>query len=521
VLLIACSNVANLLTARAAAREREMALRISIGAGRGRLLQQLLVESALIASTACLLAVLFAAMTAPVIIGLLAPADQPVYLDLQITWQVLAFVGAMATLTTILFGLLPALRASSASPMVALKAAGARLSSRIGLLRPLVAAQVAFSLAVLFLAGLLLMSFTRLTRIDTGFDRSGLALITIGGQDKRQDPARARVLEQEILERVRAVPGVSAASFSAWALFEGSGWSTSIRIPGRAPDTREEVYYLEVSPGFIRTMGIRFLDGRDFTPRDAEPEHPTAVLVNETFRRRYFPEERAIGRRFGRPEERETLAQQEIVGLVGDAKYRDLREAVPPTVYVPLRGVRLETGTTLEVRSKARIDLLVSQLRMQLARVDPSVKITGVAQQSTLIDNTLLRERLLALLSGFFGVVSLVLAVVGLYGVLSYSVVQRTREIGIRIALGARRPSIMRTVLADVAFVTGLGLVIGLAVGIGLARYVRTILFEVTPYDVGSLLLPVAILLAAAILAAVVPARRATRIAPIEALRQD
>jgi predicted permease len=520
VLLIACSNVANLLMARGAAREREMALRISIGAGRGRLLQQLLVESGLVAGFACALAALFATVAAPVIVSMLGAPEAPVYLELTPDWRLLGFVVATAVTAALLFGLTPALRASNVSPIAALKATGGRTSSRGQVLRPLLAAQVAFSLTILFIAGLLTVSFTRLTRIELGFDKSGLTLVTIASSSNEDNPAVKRVVVEQIRDRVRGVPGVSAASLSRWALFDGSGWSTEIRIPGRPPDTTE-VYYLEVSPGFIDAMGIPLRDGRDLVTRDAEPQEPRPVLVNEAFARRYFPEERAIDRQFGRVADHDSLVAQQIVGVVGDAKYRDLRRPVPPTVYVPLEGTSRFKGMTLQIRSSSHPSLLVSAVRRVLQQVQPLLEISEVRNQAALVDNTLLKERLLALLSGFFGVVSLALAVIGLYGVLSYSVVQRTREIGIRMALGAPRRAVIRSVLTDIAVVIGAGLVVGVGGGMVLARFVRAILYEVTPYDVTSIALPLFVLLAAAVAAAVPPARCATRVDPIEALRYE
>jgi putative ABC transport system permease protein len=526
VLLIASSNVANLLIARAAAREREMALRMSIGAGRARLIQQLLTESVILSAIACALGVLFAALAAPAIVRMLSPSDLPVYLELSPGWRLIGFLATVVTATSLLFGLTPAMRASGATPIVALKTLGSRVAGRIGLLRPLVAAQVAFSLAVLFVAGLLVTSFARLTTMDTGFTKSGITLLKIWsdelGDRERANLASVHALVRPALDRVRALPSIQAAAFSFWGLFEGSAWSSIIRLPGRQTDPRE-VYYLEVSPGFMQTMGIRLVAGRDFTDRDMEhrvaaPDDPAPVLVNEAFVARYFPGERPVGRRFERLRGKNPAVGQDIVGIVANAKYRDLRESSLPVVYLPMTGLN---GKTLEVRSEASPEALASVIRTELARIDPDVKIVQVMEQATLIDNTLLRERLLALLSGFFGLVSLALAVIGLYGVLSYSVVQRTPEIGIRRALGARTPAVVRAVLADILSVTALGLAIGLTGGLSLARFVRSLLYEVTPYDAVSIALPVAILLVAAIAAAILPLRRALRVDPIVALRYE
>ncbi len=526
VLLIACSNVANLLTARAAARDREMALRLSIGAGRGRLIQQMLIESALMSATACALGLLFAEVAAPAIIGMLAPASAPVYLEIRVSWRLIAFVGSIVALTSLLFGLGPALRASAAAPVTALKAVGGRVIGRAGILRPLIATQVAFSLTVVFLASLLVGSFVRLTTIDMGFTRSGITLFKIWsdelGEREDRQPAAVNALASQVLDGVRRMPSVDAASLSFWGLFEGSAWSSLVKIPGRQQDT-QDVYYLEVSPGFMHTMGIRLLDGRDLLQSDidqytAATQGPIAVIVNEAFARRYFAGEQPLGRLFERIVGRGPAERQQIVGVMANAKYRDVRERDWPTVYLPARGLN---GKTLQVRSTADPELLTRQIRLELTRIDPAIKVTNVMQQATLVDNTLLRERLLALLSGFFGVVSLVLAVIGLYGVLTYSVVQRTREIGIRIALGARQGTVMRSVVTDILLVTVVGVVLGLAGGLGLAQFVRALLFEVTPLDAASIGVPVVVLLAAAIVAAIPPARRAARVDPIEALRYE
>jgi len=525
VLLIACSNVANLLTARAAARDREMALRLSIGAGRWRLAQQLLVESGLMGLLACVLGVVFAFVAAPAIVGMLAPATEPVYLELEFNWRVFAFLVVTLTGTTALFGLVPALRASSFSPGDALKAAGARVGRRLGLLRPLVVTQVAFSLSVIFVATLLVGSFVHLANVDTGFISAGLALVNIDSNElserEKQVPGSTQAVADDILAQARQVDGVQSSSMSGWALFAGSGWSSYVALPGRQSDFFE-VYFLEVSPAFMRTMGIRLLDGRDLGPADMRPENPatpTSVIVNETFAKRYLSEGGVIGRSFNRLLGSSSMQPESVVGLVADAKYRDLRQPAPPTVYLPLQhGVG---RMTLQVRSAFSPDALAARLRPMLARIHPSLKISEVVPQATLIDNTLLKERLLALLSGFFGLVSLVLAAVGLYGVLSYSVVQRKREIGIRLALGAQPAVVVRSVIGELALLTSAGLAAGLVCGILLARFVNTLLFEVSAYDLASLAVPVIVLLVAAGLAAVPPALRAARVEPTEALRYE
>ncbi|PYQ01967.1 MAG: hypothetical protein DMF82_17640 [Acidobacteria bacterium] len=312
------------------------------------------------------------------------------------------------------------------------------------------------------------------------------------------------------------MPAVRSGSLSGWGLFSGSRWTSSIRVPGRDVDAVEP-HYLAVSPGFFATMGLRLLAGRDFEPRDAEPEAPTAVVVNETFARRCFPGESPLGRHFFRVN-REKLDDQEIVGLARDAKYFSLREAIPPTVYVPHRDDR---GATIELRTTADPAVLVGFLRPEIGRIDAALRVDEVTTQATLVDDTIVSERLLALLSGFFAVVALVLAAVGLYGVLSYAVARRTKEIGIRLALGARSAAVVRLVVGDVALLVASGLAGGVAVGLLLARYLASLLFEVRPSDFWSLALPLSWLLLATALAALPAAARAVRIDPTVALRYE
>ncbi|MPY87819.1 MAG: FtsX-like permease family protein [Luteitalea sp.] len=523
VLLIASSNVANLLIARAAAREREMSLRLSIGAGRGRLIQQVLVESALLASVACVLGLLIAAIVGPAIVNMLAPSTDPAYLDLRLDWRVLAFAGGIGLMTTVLFGLPSALRASSVAPMGALKGTGGRVTARLTL-RPLLALQVGFSLVVLFVASLLLLSFLRLTRVDPGFSQDRVLLLSLDTSAIGEDQEKARAALQ-LLDRVQQMPAVDGAALSQWALFEGSAWTNSIRIPGREPEAFEP-FFLSISPGYLETMRMRLLEGRTFTPRDIEPDQPTAVIVNQAFARRFFDTTHVVGRSFGRPVSgeaakssvvRDGLLPQEIVGVIADAKYGNLRDPAPPTAYVPLRGLG-----TLHVRAASEDPLALAPiLQREIPRALPALRVTNVTLQSTLIANSILSERLLALLSGFFAIVGLLLAAIGLYGVLSYAVVQRTREIGIRVALGARPIIVIRTVLAHILSVMALGIIAGLGGGLFLSRFVEAVLYEVQPLDALSLALPVCGLLVVAVLAAVPPARRAARVDPVVALRYE
>ena len=516
LLLIACSNVANLFLARGAAREREMGLRVSIGAGRKRLIQQVLIESGMLAVAACAIGLAFAFLVGPAIVHLLSTSENPAYLELRLDAGAAAFAAGLCGLTVILFGLAPALRASNVSPNNALKKAGGTLSRTHGILRPLIAFQVGFSFIVLFVSGLLLISFRKLVTLDTGFDKSGVILFEIEALDLREEKA-GRAPGLQLLDRMRGLPGVRSASLSAWPLFRGWGWKGGVRIPGREPELFEP-HFLAVSPGFFETMRIKLLDGREFEARDSEPEAPSAAIVNQAFARMCFPGEQALGRRLDQLMTRDSRKTLEIIGVVGDAKYRDLREPPPPTVYIPLRAIN---GTTLEVRTALDPLSMAAAWRDEIERVHPAFHVSDITLQSTWIDNVLIRERLLALLSGFFAIVALVLAGVGLYGVLSYSVVQRTKEIGIRVALGAQPSSVVRLVVTQVIVVALLGLGAGIAGGYGLAQFLATLLFEIQPSDFVAVALPLGFLLSAAALAALPPALRATRLDPLAALRHE
>jgi predicted permease len=373
----------------------------------------------------------------------------------------------------------------------------------------LLAAQVGFSFTVLFTGGLLLLSFYTLSTLDLGFFRSGIVFFELEGLGERGQPAAL-----QLLDRVRQFPGVQAAGYSVWALLNDNRWIDYVRSPGRAVSGK--AFNLSVSPGFFETIGIRLLDGRGFVTRDLDPK-ASAVVVNEAFARRFFPGQSVLGKQFDRSGGRTQADLSEIVGLVHDAKYDEIRGAPPPTIYMPLRG---QGGVTLTVRA-ADAGRIAPLLRQEILRANPSVRVSRVMLQSTLIDNLLVRDRVLALLSGFFGVVALLLVAIGSYGVLSYSVVQRTKEIGIRMALGARGVQVVRLVISEMAVVVAVGVIAGLAGGFGLGRYVTSLLFEVKPGHVATVVLPLLGLMLGCLLATLPPTFRAVRLNPVVALRQE
>lgn len=514
VLLIAGSNVANLFLARAAAREHEMALRLSIGAGRSRLIQQVLIESALVAGAACALGLLFAAVAAPAVVDMLASADDPVYLDLRLDWRLAAVAGALALLTTALFGLAPAVRASGVAPIGALKSGRGRVA-RASAMRPFVAVQVAFGLVVLFVGSLLVLSFARLSSVNPGFSTSDVLLLSLEAV-QRTEPQQQRDALFEVLDRLRSVPGVQAASSAEFTAL-GRAWTYNIPVPGSEHDTIEATM-APVTAGYFETMRIPVRSGRAFVPGDMRADNSTALIVNESFAARYFGRSVAVGRtldaRFG---ENDNSPAHEVVGVVADTRY-DLREPTAPTIFIPLR---LRNTGTVHVRVGGDPTALASRFRAEVRAANSMFRVTSVRSQAEDLNQTLLRERLLARLSAFFAIIGLVLAAVGLYGVLSYDVVQRTREIGIRVALGARHLSVISTVMADAGVSVLVGAACGLAGGLYLSRFVEALLFEVTPLEFWSLALPLGTLSLAALVAAILPARRATRVDPVIALRYE
>lgn len=519
VLHIACANVGNLLTAQAAARAREMALRVSIGAGQWRLIQLVLVESALLAIAASIVGSVFSWWAAPLVVSMLHVPEDPVRLILDTGGRELGFSAGLALLVTLLFGLAPALRASAVKPMSALKG-DQDPHSRRRLMNAVLTAQTAFCVLVLFVAGLFVTSFERLSTRQLGFLPDHVLVIDAAASKEQPVPTW-----MQVADRLRQAPGVQSVSLAGWPLLSRNRWTRDVLLPGHAVETRPP-YFLDISPAFLKTMRIGLISGRDFRrgdvpPRLSEAAHPSpgVGIVNEAFARTYFNGQNPIGRSVNVRIENNLTASMEIVGHVRDAAYYDVREPMHPTVYVPMFDSK--DHNTLLLHTDGDPLALAPIVRPAVSEVRPDFRLINIQPQSNFVRWQMLRERLLAALSLFFAIVALSLAAIGLYGILNYSVTQQRREIGIRMALGARSAHVVRRVTAGLVGMVCLGSAIGMVVGFASARFIESLLFEVKATDLGTVLVPILTLLAAALLAGLPPVIRAVRIDPAQSLRSE
>lgn len=514
VLLIACANVANLMTAQGSARAREMALRVSIGASRRRLAQLVLVESLIVAVLACTLGIAFAWEAAPFLVSRISQPDFPVRLALPADWRVAAFAAGLTLAVSVLFGLLPALRAAAVPAMSVLRG-GDNPGKRRRMFNGLIAGQVAFCLVVQLVAGLFVATFYHLAHQPIGFvaDRL-LAVETVTRNNVRRPLANW----EEVRQRLEAVPGVESAAFCGWAPMSGNTWFDNVRTSGRAVDD-QEAYFLAVSPGWLATMRIPLLAGRDLAPLD---RHPGAAIVNAAFARRYAGGANPVGRTFD-SRVANSLVPSTIVGYAADARYRDVREPILPTIYVPFGEAEggLDWATFMVRLGGVERPDIEPALTREVARARPEFRVVNIRSEAELVDQHIVRERLLAMLSGFFASVALILAALGIYGSIHHWVLQRRREIGIRMALGAPARSVVFQAAFGILSVIGIGAAAGLAGGLASQRYVQDLLYGVNAADWEMLTLPVASILAAAVVAAVPPVLRALRIDPVATLRAE
>ena len=526
VLLIACANVANLLLARGAARQKEIAVRIALGSGRGRLMRQLLTESIVLSFSGAALGIVFAQWGARLLVSFLSSGESKVFLDLSIDWRVLAFTAGASILTALLFGLAPAWRSSAVNPQSAMKAnaRGVIEGAKFGIGKSLVVAQVALSLLLVVGAGLMLSTFFRLETLDAGFDREHVLLVSVDIRSSNYAKERRAVALREMLDHLRALPGVRSASASNMRPVSGSFWNEDLQIEGYTAKGRDDtlVYFNEVTDRYFETLGMGLVAGRDFNTHDT-PESPKVAIVNQTMAKTYFAGQNPIGKRYRAEEGKEMGPWTEIVGVVRDSKYGTLREKILPTAFVAAGQDARRWGMSskeFELRSAGPPAALISAAKSAIAEVNREVSLqfkTLAAQ----VDESLARERLLATLSGFFGFLALALATIGLYGVMSYNIARRRNEIGIRMALGAAQSRVLGMVLREVALLIGTGLAIGLLAAIGTTRFVESFLYGMKANDPLTLAIAAAVLALVAAFAGFLPARSASRLDPMNALREE
>jgi putative ABC transport system permease protein len=527
VLVIACANIANLMLARANARRHELSLRRAMGASGPRLARQLLTESLLLAGGGAVLGLLFAVWGSRLLVGQLTTFRETVFVDLSLDWRALAFTTLVAAGTALLFGLAPALRASRVDPGEAMKEQGRTIAGErhrmLG--QPLVVVQVALSLVLLVGAGLFIRTFVTLTHQNLGFDPDGLLILGVDVQRTGVLPEDRPALYGRIEAAVRRVPGVANAAVSMIPPVSGMGWNDNVEVPGgRAVAGRERSAWLNgVSPHWFETYRVRLIAGRRFAESDRTGA-PSVAIVNRAFATKFVGAANPIGRivrRIGIGDPAKPVPELQIVGVIETTPYNQLRESTPAVVYLPLAQAEATwPSQTLTVRASISNPALVTRsVADAVASVDPNVSLTFVPM-TELIGGMAVRERVLAILSGFFGALALLLAGIGLYGVTSYSVSRRRTEIGVRMALGADAAAVVRLVMARLALLLSVGLVAGIVTSLWASTFVRALLYGLEPNDPMTLVAAALVLTIVAAVAAWLPARRAARIDPARVLRE-
>ncbi len=532
VLLIACANVATLLVARATVRQKEIAVGLSMGALRARLVRQLLTESVLLAGFGGLLGLLFAFWGSHTLALLMSEGSHPLELNVQPDARVLAFTAAVSVLTGILFGLAPALRATRVDLTPALKSSAGAISAlgqraRWGLGKSLVVAQVALSLPLLMGAGLFVQTLGNLQSRNLGFDQHRLLLFGIDPSKDGYQGERLHDFCGQLLARLQALPGVRSATVSEVTLVSGTQDQMPIAVEGYKPKPGESmgVDWNNVGPSFFATMGIRMVLGRDIDGRDTSTA-PKVAVVNEAFARRFLDGRNPLGYKIDLKnpfsEVPEKVLVYEVVGMVQDSTYASVRDESHPTVYVPFDQMPWRPwGIHYEVRTVGDPLALVPSVRQAVRALDPNLPISNVKTQTAQIAEALTDERLFAQLSSFFGGIATMLAFIGLYGLLAYAVARRTGEMGIRMALGAQRRDILRLVMGETLVIVGVGIALGVPAAFVAIRFVQSMLFGLRPTDALTASVAAAVMILVALLAGYIPARRATKVDPLVALRYE
>ena len=525
VLLIACANIANLLLARSTARQREMAVRIALGAGRGRLIRQNLTESLILSFSGAAVGLFFARCGSQILIS---TRYFEVRLNLASDARVLLFTAAIGALTGVLFGLMPALRASGVSPNAAMKAGGRGLaepSSRMDLGKTLVVVQVALSMVLIAGAGLMRASLQNLAKLDPGFRAEGLLLVNANLQGGNIPKGHEQLAIRNILDRLRGVAGVRSVAAAATTPLSGESWHELIKMDdatGR-PGDESIVMFNATTPGYFSTIVTPLIEGRDFNDRDTEGS-PNVAIISEAMAKRFFGKASAVGHVFRMQKGDDWSEPIEIVGVVRDEKYERLRDTAPLMAYGPITQfstTQLSTAhPTYLLRAYGSPAALINAVKQEIAAVNPNIVMRFMPMTEQLAES-LTKQRMLAALSTFFGILALALAALGLYGVLSYNVARRRNEIGIRMALGAPQSRVMSMILGEASWLTFIGLGLGLAGTLAATRLVTAFLYGLQADDPPTLVASAAVLAAVAAVAAYLPARRASRLDPMISLRYE
>jgi predicted permease len=535
VLLIACANVAGLLIARAASRQREVAIRLALGAGRFRIIRQLLLESLLLAGMGGVLGLVLATWTNRLLLALLPPETSSLNLSTTPDWRVLLFTGAVCCATGILFGLVPAWQGTRPNLAPTLKdQAGAVVggSAPVRMRKALVTAQVTLSLLLLIGAGLFIRSLQNLRELGPGFRPDHLLAFNIDPSLNGYDNERSKVFYQRLTDTVAAIPGIQAAGLASMRILEDNEWDSGVTVEGYSakPNENPDPYMNSIGPGYFATLGVPILSGRDFTMRDTEqvkhgPDKddfsPRVVIINEKFAKRFFAGVDPIGRHVGFGSDPGTKTDMEVVGVIKDIKYTNLRDEIPVQMFIPYMANRFVGGMTVYLRTSLEPTQAFAAVRSQVRQLDANLPIYAMRTVDDQISNSLLIERLIAGLSTIFGCLATLLATIGLYGVMAYTVERRTREIGIRMALGAVHRDVIWLVMREVLVLVAIGVVAGLAATFALTKYVQSQLYGITRTDPITMVLATLGLAAVACLAGYIPALRASRSDPMQALRYE
>jgi len=536
VLLIACANLANLLLVRGTARTKEIAIRLAIGATRWQIVRQLLIESRSLSMLGVIAGLAFAFWADKALMGIYLPSDAT---SLRISsapdFRILSFTFAVTVVTGIIFGLVPALRTTKPNVAGTLKdQAGAVVGGgHNGLRKGLVIAQVTLSLLLLVGAGLFVRSLANLRNLGPGFPAEKLVGFNIDPSLNGYTPQRMKVFYPQLSQALDSIPGVQSVGLASVRILEDNEWDSSMSVEGftpAKPDEHAQPFMNSISPNYFATLGVPIIAGRDFTPNDNRSvKHgtqeynwvPTAAMINEKFAKKYFPGRNPIGLHIGFGTDPGTPTDMEVIGVVKDFKYTNLRDEIPEQAFIPYLSDRFLGGMTVYLRTTMDANQLMPAVRSKVRELDANLPVYDMRTTEIQIQNSLTTERMIASLSAVFGFLATILAVIGLYGVMAYIVAQRTREVGIRMALGAVRGNVIWLVMREVLLLVAIGVVAGVAASLALTRVVQSQLFGLTPHDPMTLALATTVLALVACAAGYIPALRASCLDPMAALRYE